>query len=477
MNNQTILIPAGIPLVFDMPSSGRLQVGKPEEEGSSRRPGLKRFLMNVDAFHRKWHTGTSHARTKKGRYPVGTLEDRDYTTQELATVLGMHGHQTVVLMCRGGAPHRRGSDGRRLLINGRQFAAWYLDPPVVSYSQRTRLKAMHVRCIAQTGGTNEITHTHITEIEPARKQDCYRVTLSNGIVSIVALHQPLLTSSGWLSLAEGAGVQRNAEGLVSWHADSPQLACNGEPAHTDPEWLRACRAQRMSAQDMADVAGVTYDRVKYQLRKHGIKLDKEFDHPRRRGTPWNKGRTYKNPKAGLHLKGRPGRHRGADHHWWKGGTTPERKRIGAWTQTVAWDIHASNDFRCVICKSQRELRAHHVVPVSMDPSRGRDATNLTTLCQDCHVKLHSRNLEAKFIAAFHAGATQDFWQDQGDAHETKPLWKGPSKPLLTARMQQIVDVTYAGYLPCYAIRVDTPLMNVVADRLVLGFPERGEIDG
>jgi hypothetical protein len=44
--------------------------------------------------------------------------------------------------------------------------------------------------------------------------------------------------------------------------------------------------------------------------------------------------------------------------------------------------------RCAYCGTNRYLRVHHIVPVSVDPGRRLDLTNLITLChspgRECH---------------------------------------------------------------------------------------------
>ena len=40
---------------------------------------------------------------------------------------------------------------------------------------------------------------------------------------------------------------------------------------------------------------------------------------------------------------------------------------------------------CAACGTVKELEVHHVVPFHIEPERELDATNLMSLCQDCHL--------------------------------------------------------------------------------------------
>jgi hypothetical protein len=67
------------------------------------------------------------------------------------------------------------------------------------------------------------------------------------------------------------------------------------------------------------------------------------------------------------------------------------------TQTRAWRALAAQHLRiypmCAACGSRSRVRPHHVVPVSVDPSRELDPLNLLSLCEsyafgvNCHLFL------------------------------------------------------------------------------------------
>lgn len=68
--------------------------------------------------------------------------------------------------------------------------------------------------------------------------------------------------------------------------------------------------------------------------------------------------------------------------------------------------HLSSQPCCVACGSCKKPEVHHIVPVSVDPSRELDPTNLITLCDKyCHFAIghlmsyHSWNEEVEEDAA------------------------------------------------------------------------------
>lgn len=57
---------------------------------------------------------------------------------------------------------------------------------------------------------------------------------------------------------------------------------------------------------------------------------------------------------------------------------------GSWIRSVK----RSADERCIRCYSSEELRAHHIIPISVAPDRMLDLANGLCLCHDCHVHAH-----------------------------------------------------------------------------------------
>lgn len=47
--------------------------------------------------------------------------------------------------------------------------------------------------------------------------------------------------------------------------------------------------------------------------------------------------------------------------------------------------------KCEICRSDRYLEVHHILPRSSYPELSMDKENLMVLCEDCHIKIHSKD--------------------------------------------------------------------------------------
>lgn len=453
--HRTMCLAGGTELYFDLPNKveqGRRSVHK----------------MTVAEFHDKWHRGTRHARRKKGRFDLTAIDpNRIYTTKALAATIGAHGYTTIVGYCRSyGLPHHR--EGREYRILGRDFIEWYSNPPEVEYPLKERLRRMHLRCVDED--TNEFTWTSPVDVWESGEKDTYTVTLDNGKAITCSKDHQFYTDAGWLTLQELSGLTRSPSGVVSWNRDTPKLATNGTLAYKDPVWLQDRINEGYDSHEIAQACGVSVDKVKYQRNKHKLAPNRTAQRRRAGFTPWNKGRSYKNPKA---ANGREARaasaRRGADHPWWKGGITDERALIGRWTQAQAPAVHKRNGYRCVVCSYGQDLRCHHVDPVARNPERARDETNLTTLCEHCHTGVHARNLEESFLAMFESGDDLTvFWEVHAEDRRPRPEWKPrpPGNPLVV-RWASVTNIEYAGRQMTYDLEVRGPWHNFVADGIVV----------
>ena len=90
--------------------------------------------------------------------------------------------------------------------------------------------------------------------------------------------------------------------------------------------------------------------------------------------PWNKGKP--------HLK-----IRGEKHWFWKGGTTPEVRRIRTSLEYKLWRkaVFERDSYKCVWCDKNGILNADHVKPFALFPELRFAIDNGRTLCKECHL--------------------------------------------------------------------------------------------
>ncbi len=84
-------------------------------------------------------------------------------------------------------------------------------------------------------------------------------------------------------------------------------------------------------------------------------------------------------------------HRGAEHHFWKGGVTKPNHAIRHSVQYRIWRdlVYRRDDFTCQVCGTRGgKLHAHHVESFANHHDKRFDLDNGQTLCIDCHREIH-----------------------------------------------------------------------------------------
>lgn len=426
--------------MFCLAGENHLYFDVPSRENNG---GTRRFNMTLREFHDKWHEGAAPRAT--------------YSARELAPLVGLSGYTAVDFLTRR-------ANIPRVAIKGQP---WIYDPERSQNRQpiRERLAAMKLRSCDES--TGEIYHTHVRDVCYSGRKDVFRVVLEDGREILSTKDHQFLTRDGWQRLEDAVGLELSKSGIATW-TKTAEFAMNGVDAYRDPEWLRARRAEGYSAKAVAELAGVTVDQVKRQFQKHKIPfLNPDLVWKRSHTKePWNKGRRYCN----ILTRGKPSTtrvRRGEESHLWRGGITPERRKIGAWAQREAFRTHRGNGFRCVLCGSGRNLHAHHLDPVAHNAERAYDPTNLTTLCNECHGELHHRNIELvllEFITA--GGAYGAFWEHVGGMPLRKPFVPKEKR----ARIRHFVAlerIEYVGERETYDIEVEGPYHNFVANGFIV----------
>jgi 5-methylcytosine-specific restriction endonuclease McrA len=74
------------------------------------------------------------------------------------------------------------------------------------------------------------------------------------------------------------------------------------------------------------------------------------------------------------------------------GTKP---RTGAWRRFREALRLARGVFRCEACGViEDHLEAHHVIPITADPTREYDPNNIRFLCRRCHSNAHGKDMRS-----------------------------------------------------------------------------------
>lgn len=345
------------------------------------------------------------------------------------------------------------------------------DKQLNPYHKKDCVKKMRLRMCDES--TGKISHTNIVDVWKSGVKSVYRVTLDNGYQIKMTKDHRCLTSSGWQTMGDAVNLHHNLDtNLVAWDADC-SFAVNGMPIYQSKKWLSDMRLNGASVQEMADAAGCSCPTIRAWLKKHQLQFSKEERQklsPIGVGkTPWNKGEKYKfgsRKWSKKHLDAIRRARSGPASNFWKGGVSSDRQNIGRWTTEQSSKVHKSNEYKCKICNSNKELCVHHIIPVWMDATLAKDINNLTTLCKSCHTRLHAYNAESAFVYAYKKGTTKSFWE----MVKVPQIAKNKPKPKVK-RLEQtwanISSVEYIGEEMTYDLEVAGPYHNFVANGFIV----------
>ncbi|MCC5634525.1 FAD-dependent thymidylate synthase [Nostoc sp. CHAB 5844] len=335
------------------------------------------------------------------------------------------------------------------------------EPGIYRRDCKTRLRKMKLRVLNEETGIFEIGH--IKEVFNQGLQPVYRLTLKDGRTLDCTENHRLLTEEGWQTMGEALElVTNNSREVIIYNQDCYVMTNGvivGEGLYRDKTWLQEQLSAGLTARQIAEKAGCSIEAIKKWVYLYDLKLNKC-----KSGTknPWNKGfrgayQLNLTPEQRQQRRERS-KHftrRGEHSNFWKGGVTEERVSIGAWTRTVAPQVHEKFDFTCQSCGVPGgSLHAHHLLPVYSHPDKGYDFDNLATVCKSCHRKIHNQGLELEFAQNF------------------VPIVALPQKPKpagrkLKAHPMKVVQVRYLGMQKTYDLEVDGKWHNFVANGVVV----------
>ncbi|HEY9805503.1 MAG TPA: FAD-dependent thymidylate synthase, partial [Candidatus Obscuribacterales bacterium] len=272
---------------------------------------------------------------------------------------------------------------------------------------KNRLKKMSLRVLNEETGIFETSH--IQDIFNQGIQPVYRLTLEDGRTLDCTENHQIFTAQGWSRMGEALQLLTNADGEVLSFKQDCHLMTNGvvvgEGLYRDRLWLQEQLSAGLTARQMAQQAGCSIEVVKKWVYLHGLSLNKA-----KPGTssPWNRGlrgayRLQLTPeqRQQRRLRSQQLTRRGAKSNFWKGGVTQERVAIGAWTRTIAPQVHEKFNYICQNCGERGgRLHAHHLLPVYSHPEQAYNFDNLVTVCTPCHQTIHTQGLELEFAQKF-----------------------------------------------------------------------------
>jgi flavin-dependent thymidylate synthase len=256
-----------------------------------------------------------------------------------------------------------------------------------------------------------------------------------------------------------ASLRKNTRGIPRIRA----VRGTGEEPYTSKSWLETKWVKEgLSASRIAAECGASQVTIRKWLRVHGL-----TNHPSHNPdvrfppghVPWNRGRTYRlgpRPMTLTRLATIRVARAGPASNFWKGGMSTDREGIGRWTTQIAHSVHERNHWTCQLCHHRRSiLHAHHIVPVWADLSRARDASNLTTLCEDCHREVHKD--ERAYVELLGGAPVSGEWTKL-----SRVAWNRLTVP----RLARIEKFEFLGNRMTYDLEVEGPSHNFVANGIV-----------
>jgi thymidylate synthase ThyX len=322
---------------------------------------------------------------------------------------------------------------------------------------RSRLKLVRLRCLDEAAGvftTGRVSRVAFSGIKPV-----FRVELEGGKSITCSRDHRFLTPRGWLPLHEiVGGLEVSPGGFAVYSALDTPIATNGTPAYKDREWLQQRYVEEGLEQEaIARLAGVSPHTIRSWVRKHG--LQKPLGSWTKGRIPWNRGKRY---HAGWHHSPDTRRllgelKRGPNNPQWKGGITPTGIRLRKGVKDLVPDVLRRHDYTCRLCSRRGGfLEMHHVLPIWARPDLALDPTNLVPLCEPCHLRVNSHELEY----AERLGAPAATVAAINPADRPQP------RRVLVPRFRRICAVDYVGEQDTYDIEMAGPHHNFVANGIV-----------
>lgn len=361
-----------------------------------------------------------------------------------------------------------GADGVKKVTMADIFQKWHKKTPHSrhgdEYGWRKVISARPLRVLNTE--THDFEIGRISDVIDSGIKQTYKVTLTDGRNVTMTRDHRVFTPEGWLPFGDAVNLAHTKNGTLAFKK-GVEIACNGRripeasSTYKDYEWLKASKAQYGNLAGISAACGASTHTIRKWLQRYKLQFDPLASLAGVNGSPvWNKGRggyklnTFWSDERREQMRKLKS---GANSNWWRGGMTPDRVHITKWTVAQAKEVRTRDGGRCLECGTTRWLQSHHVLPVHAAPERARDVSNLATLCQPCHLTLHSggADAESEFASRFF-----------GQKIEI------PKRPVgeqagLVAHFMEIVAIEDAGEQQVYDISVGHEAHNFVGNGVVL----------
>jgi thymidylate synthase (FAD) len=377
---------------------------------------------------RMWHVGEidGHALSESERHDIERFHADGLSIREISRRVG-RGRRAIARHLNGGTGYR---------------------------SARSRLRRMKLRVLNEE--TREFEIGHIADVVAKGPQPVYHLLLADGKHLALTENHHVLTADGWKTMREAVGLVGDREDARMTTRCS--LLTNGQPAHQDYDWLRARRSEGKSVAEIAELAGCSYHTIRKWLALHDLRF--EPGEATRGRPPWNRGLRYRTGRtlSDSHRRAIRRARSGSRSNFWRGGISTERASIGRWTREQAPRVHATFDYTCQSCsKRGGVLHVHHVVPVWRAPELAWEFSNLVSVCDLCHRRIHrTRESELAFAIEYRPEI-----RPRPTTPRSTAGWK------LTARAVDIVGIAYVGVRETYDLCVEGSWHNFVANGVVV----------
>lgn len=438
-----------------------------------------RYNVKIEDFYNKWYNGADAIPLKKHKdtYINKIDPSRYYTVAELSGLINRR-KETIRNYIRKHLIKSNRDKNSLITILGSDYIEWAKKTNTININIKDRLQNMLLRsCNEQT---NEIYQTNIVDIWKNGIKPVFEVELENGYKIKMTKDHLCFTNKGWHTLenAIGLNIDSYSYRVKNWLKNDILFAVNGIPCYQDYNWLNEQKTLALTQQQIGDIAGVSGATIKSWMRKHNIKYTKEEigkissrnligkSHPRKK--------TGK--LTGIALENVKKSRSGPKSNFWKGGISKNLKRnteYNNWLYSIKPIILEKYNFSCAITKEKQNLELHHIVPVWMDDNKIMDENNLIPLTRKIHRKLHSKNLEEKFIEWVNNknDLTQFFVVNNIkldlSSDKKKNFKRTKKQTKLVTSYSGVKNVRYVGNEMTYDLEVSGPYHNFISNGFVV----------